>query len=224
MGFKFASGSDYIKEKGIIAEEIRYSPAIKLMNGACPVIKAAGYAQAMSVSSRYACMSVDIRKEVSMYLKNRLSPMRRAFKAGTVLSCLLAGVILAPGAHAVENVPSAATVSATDRPAPLTLQQCIELALEKNHFRVASRYSIEIAEAQHRQALSAYWPQIGVKATYTIMDEDPNFIFPSKPMQVPGFTLPLPAQLGGPLTIPSSNITIPEQKIKLMDRHNFVAT
>jgi outer membrane protein len=100
----------------------------------------------------------------------------------------------------------------------LTLQDCIDLALGKNHSRAVSRFSIDIAEAQHRQATSAYWPQIGIKANYSIMDEDPNFIFPAS-----NITIPQIAIMPG-VTIPTSNLPIPEQNIKLMDRQNFLAT
>ena len=93
----------------------------------------------------------------------------------------------------------------------LTLKDCIDVALGKNHSRGASRFSLEIAEAQHRQALSGYWPQIGVKAAYSVMDHDPNFVFPQKDIALPP-GLPLP------------KLTIPEQNVKLMDKKNFYAT
>src|ERR1035438_1761024 len=104
-----------------------------------------------------------------MNAKKRLSGNQRTVRLITVLSWLLAGVFLASAANAAEAWQSMLTTSASDHTGTLTLQQCIDLALEKNHNRVASRYSIEIAEAQHRQALSAYWPQVGIKANYTIM-------------------------------------------------------
>ncbi|MRR55232.1 MAG: TolC family protein [Deltaproteobacteria bacterium] len=107
----------------------------------------------------------------------------------------------------------------------LTLQNCIDLALRNNHASSASRYSIEIAEAQHRQALSAYWPQVGIKATYSILDEDPNFVFPSRNMQIPASTIIATTPLGPmPIEIPASTFVIPEQNVKLMDRQNFVAS
>ena len=37
--------------------------------------------------------------------------------------------------------------------------------------RPASSYAVEMAEAQHRQALAGYWPQINVKGGYQRMDE-----------------------------------------------------
>lgn len=140
------------------------------------------------------------------------------FLTGATLTFVAAGNV--PDA-AAEDIVSGAGAAA----APFTLQQCIDIALEKNHSRVASRYSIEIAEAQHRQALSAYWPQIGVKGTYSMMDEDPNFIFPSKSMQIPASTIIATTPLGPmPISIPASTYTIPEQNVKLMDKMNFVAT
>jgi len=107
----------------------------------------------------------------------------------------------------------------------LTLKDCLDIALGKNHYRGVSRFSLEIAEAQHQQALSGYWPQIGVKAAYSIMDQDPNFVFPSKSMQIPASTVIATTPLGPmPISVPASSYTIPEQNVKLMDKRNFYAT
>src|ERR1039457_2575327 len=104
----------------------------------------------------------------------------------------------------------------------LTLKDCLDIALEKNHSRGVSRMSLEIAEAQHRQALSGYWPQIGAKAAYSLMDQDPNFVFPSKSMQIPASTVIATTPLGPiPISVPASSFAIPEQNVKLMDKKNF---
>ncbi|HOP40378.1 MAG TPA: TolC family protein [Geobacteraceae bacterium] len=103
----------------------------------------------------------------------------------------------------------------------LSLRDCIDQALSGNHAKAASRYSIEIAEAQHRQALSAYWPLIGIKATYTIMDEDPNFIFPGRAISLQGMSIPINTPSG---QIQLSTLPVPEQDVKLMDKKNFVAS
>lgn len=154
-----------------------------------------------------------------------VSGRKRMLKLSSLFKCFLFGILFTSVASASETPQSPASAPSIDRHDTLTLQQCIDLALQKNHFRVASRYSIEIAEAQHQQALSAYWPQVSGKASYTIMDQDPNFIFPSSTMQTPGFAISLPPQLGGgQIPIPPSNIEIPQQNIKLMDRKNFVAS
>ena len=53
--------------------------------------------------------------------------------------------------------------------------------MEKNHTRPASRFAVAMAEAQHRQALSGYWPQVAAKAGWIHLNEAPNFIFPAAP-------------------------------------------
>jgi outer membrane protein TolC len=142
------------------------------------------------------------------------------------LSCLLAGAAVTPAAHALEPGQSQVATFAADRTGALTLQQCIDLALQKNRFRSVSRYSVEIAEAQHQQALSGYWPQIGAKASFSIMDQDPNFIFPSQNISMPtGTALVMQvATPGGPIQLPLTQLPVPEQNVKLMDRKNFVAS
>ena len=147
----------------------------------------------------------------------------QAFWLCVVLNGLFAADILPPAAaHADDLTQSAAAGSPADRSNTYTLRQCIDLALEKNHLRAASRYSVEIAEAQHRQALSAYWPQIGAKATYTIMDQDPTFIFPSQNINMPQGTALVIQTPGGQM--PLASLPVPEQNVKLMDRKNFVAS
>jgi outer membrane protein len=160
-----------------------------------------------------------------MGVEKRQFRIERRFKVGTVACCLIAGVFLISAAHAAENAPSPAAAATTSQSGPLMLQQCIDIALQKNRFRAVSRYSIEIAEAQHQQALSGYWPQLGAKASYSIMDQDPNFIFPSNSIQIPASTILATTPLGPmPIDIPANNFSIPEQNVKLMDRKNFVAS
>jgi outer membrane protein TolC len=143
-----------------------------------------------------------------------------------VLGCLLAGTVRVTAAHALEQRQSPPSISSADHSGSLSLQQCIELAVQKNLYRSASRYSVEIAEAQHQQALSGYWPQIGAKASFSIMDQDPNFIFPSQNISMPtGTALVMQvATPGGPIQLPLTQLPVPEQNVKLMDRKNFVAS
>lgn len=79
----------------------------------------------------------------------------------------------------------------------LSLEHCVEVALQNNHRRPASRYAVAMAEAQHRQALAGYWPQIGAKGGFQRMDESTNFLFPAKSFSVPAgtaiITMPNPA-------------------------------
>lgn len=137
---------------------------------------------------------------------------------------ILVSAILAPVVGAADGKIGQPAAAVTNGPSmnALTLQDCIDLALEKNHSRAVSRFSIEIAEAQHRQATSAYWPQVGIKANYTVMDEDPNFIFPGRDISMPQGTALIAQTPFG--QVPLSNLPIPEQNVKLMDKKNFVST
>ncbi|NIA30277.1 MAG: TolC family protein [Actinobacteria bacterium] len=99
----------------------------------------------------------------------------------------------------------------------VSLDDCIDMALKNNHFRPAAQYAVKIAEAQRKQALSAYWPQLAANSVYTVMDEAPNFLFPASTMAVPPIKI-----LGFDLNLPP--VDVPEQDIKLMDRKNWFST
>ena len=103
------------------------------------------------------------------------------------------------------------------------LEECLQAALQNNHRRPASRYAVEMAEAQHRQALAGYWPQIDVQGGYQRMDESSNFIFPSSNIAMPmGGSIPI--TIPGYGTIPVSSFSVPVQDVKLMDEESFRAT
>lgn len=84
----------------------------------------------------------------------------------------------------------------------LPLEECIEIALQSNHRIGMSKYAVLIAEAQHQEALSGYWPQFTFKAGYQRTDEPPNYIFPSSVFQFPGSVIQIPPG--------STTVTIPE--------------
>ena len=155
----------------------------------------------------------------------RLFRRRSTLVLSLILSCLPVGVVTASAADAADTPQPALTAPAGANVSPRTLQQCVDLALEKNRFRTASRYSIEIAEAQHQQALSGYWPQIGAKANYSIMDQEPNFIFPAQNVSLGGGTLTLTTPYPAPYdVIKLQSLPVPQQNVKLMDRRNFAAS
>jgi len=85
----------------------------------------------------------------------------------------------------------------------LSLDECLKTAFEKNHRRPISEFAVALAEAQHRQALAGYWPQVGVKAGYERLSDPLNFIFPAETMQVPAQSVSVP---GGTMvvTIPAN--------------------
>ncbi len=126
----------------------------------------------------------------------------------------------------------------------LGLEECLRIAFEKNHKRPASGFAVRMAEAQHRQALSAYWPQVKATAGVIRMDEAPNFVFPGSQMYIPAQTITTtpstavvsipanafgpgfpPAAVQMPVSVPAQTVgtpaqifPIPEQNVRLMER------
>lgn len=135
-------------------------------------------------------------------------------------------------------------------PQVLSLEDCLRITMEKNHRRPASRFAVAMAEAQHRQALAGYWPQINANVGWTRIDEPPNFVFPASAMYIPpqtvsvpggSATVTIPANAFGPgfppvavqmpVAFPGQEITtqaqlfaVPEQNVKLMDPQSVTAS
>src|ERR1017187_7167397 len=163
----------------------------------------------------------------------------RLFLAG-----LSAAAALYPG-FAAETPPVVLAA-----PQVLSLQDCLRLAMENNRRRPASRFAVAMAEAQHRQALAGYWPQVTAKAGYFRLDGAPNFIFPASTMVVPAQTVTVPAgtamvtipaeafapgfppaPIQMPVAFPGQSITtaaqvfpIPQQNVKLLNPDNFTVS
>ena len=153
--------------------------------------------------------------------------------------------ICAVFAQASELTPSEA-IPTPDGDRVMSLDQCLDTALRNNHRRPASRFAVAVAEAQHHQALSGYWPQLKLQAGYQRMDESPDFLFPSTVMGVPAQNITTPAStalitvpagvLGPtaiqlPVSVPSQTITtaaqaypIPAQDVKLMNPDSFTGS
>ncbi len=160
---------------------------------------------------------------------------------GLRISCGLAALLLSVPTSAVAqtarpNTPSSVPVMPLDR--------CMAMALQKNHRRPGSKFAVAIAEAQHRQALAAYWPQVEGKAGYQRLDEPMNFLFPGGAMQIPAqsvsvpggaalVTIPAnafgpgfpPANVQLPVAFPGQTVstsaqlfTVPGQDVKVLDR------
>jgi outer membrane protein len=148
-------------------------------------------------------------------------PRYPAGKLFALFCCMLAGMFFTTVTAAAGDDfgPNTTTNHAQPLSKVLDLQKCIDIAIANNHSRKASRLGIEIAEAQHKQALSAYWPQVGIKANYTIMDEDPDFIFPANTVNV----TTVQQTASGPITV-TMPASVSRQDIKLMDRENLYAT
>lgn len=132
----------------------------------------------------------------------------------------------------------------------LTLEECLETALKSSHLRPASQFAVAMAEAQHRQALAGYWPQVNFKAGYQRMDEPLNFLFPASGIQIPAQSVTVPGGAavvtipagalapgfppsaiqmpvsypGQTINTPAQNFAIPEQNIKLLNKDLVMGT
>jgi hypothetical protein len=139
--------------------------------------------------------------------------------------------------------------AAQTRLSGLSLEDCPRIAMEKKRLSPASRFAVAMAEAQHRQALAGYCPQISAKGGLTRFDEAPNFIFPTSMMYVPPRTVTVPggttsvaipanafgpgfppAAVQIPVSFPGHSVSttarifpIPEQNIKVANPQNYEA-
>lgn len=87
---------------------------------------------------------------------------------------------------------------------------CLKLAFENNRRRMISMAAVEIAEAQHRQSLSGYWPQLKMIISASRMDDDPSFIFPEETTNY---------KISGISQTPlDTTVTVPQKDVKIMDR------
>ncbi|MBN1380127.1 MAG: TolC family protein [Deltaproteobacteria bacterium] len=100
------------------------------------------------------------------------------------LSVLLSVVLILIGIWGTANGETAVGKLHEKNLLNLTLQDCIDIAFQKSLVRGVSQTSIQIAEAQRNQALSARWPQLKFSMTAMRWDESPNFVFPSQPLSL----------------------------------------
>ena len=126
---------------------------------------------------------------------------------------------------------------------PLSLDECIEIAMKKSHRRPASQFAVDMAEAEHRQALAGYWPQVNFQGGYQRLSEPLNFLFPASAMEIPAESIKVPSgqalvtipqgafgpgfppstvQLpvsypGQTINTPAQEFPIPSQNIKVLD-------
>lgn len=175
----------------------------------------------------------------------------RLVKSGTALAALALSLLPGFGADigAPTNAPAQVPRDATIR--KMSLADCLAMAMEQSHRRPASRFAVALAEAQHRQALAGYWPQVNGQVGYQHLDESPDFLFPASQMAVPAQTITVPAgtakisvpaQLVNPLAPPGQTVQLPvstpaekitvapqqipiaDEDVKLMDPDNYDAS
>jgi outer membrane protein TolC len=135
---------------------------------------------------------------------------------------------------------AAPTLAMTNLSRPLIpavgLDEAIQTALDNNRRRPASRFAVAMAEAQHKQALSAYWPQLSIRGSYQRKDEAANFLFPANSFSLPAQSIPFPPGTSIPLNtpmgtvplaalpVPAQNFEIPAQDVKIMDEDSYLAS
>ncbi|MCD2449124.1 TolC family protein [Methylicorpusculum oleiharenae] len=96
----------------------------------------------------------------------------------------------------------------------LSLQDCIEIALQRNQQMQISSASIAMAEAQYQQAMSAYWPRISADVNAQRADEDRTFSGKTSVKLPPALGAALGGAVGG---APISSLPM-DLDVKLFDR------
>ncbi len=145
---------------------------------------------------------------------------------------LASAALLVTAASSRTSAQPAAAAARPPAPAAreMSLDQCLKTAMEKNHSRPASKLAVTAAEARHRQVLSAYWPQVSLRAAYEALDQPQNFVFPSSTYEIgpSALTVPLPPGLlpvpSLTIPVPAQRITVPEQDVALSDERSVYAS
>jgi len=152
-------------------------------------------------------------------------------------------VILAARPQEGRNPASPDSPATPEAGKPLSLDECLDIAMKKSHRRPASQFAVAMAEAQHRQALAGYWPQVNLQGGYQRLSKPLNFLFPASAVQIPSESITVPSGMamvtipanafapgfppstvqlpvsypGQNINTPAQNFPIPEQNIKVVD-------
>lgn len=150
---------------------------------------------------------------------------------------LLCAIVVALG-------PWAGLAQQPAQPGAMSLDTCLSTALKNSHLKPVSQFAVAMAEAQHRQTLAGYWPQVNLKATYQRLDQPVNFLFPSSTFPIPAQTIAVPggtalvtipanafgpgfppANLQMPVSFPGQSVStpaqqfvVPQQDVRVLDR------
>lgn len=84
----------------------------------------------------------------------------------------------------------------------MDLRECLHVALEYNRERPATLFQVQIAEAQHRQAMAGYFPHLIASGGSNLRSDDVSFVFPETQFNLPASQISVPAMS---LAIPSTN-------------------
>lgn len=97
----------------------------------------------------------------------------------------------------------------------LTMERCIQIALEKNKQNEISQKLIEKSAAQLKQAESARMPQLDISSSAYMNDEDINFTQPPLQVKIP------PIDLLG-MTLSLDAVDFPAQSFKIADNKSIM--
>ena len=97
----------------------------------------------------------------------------------------------------------------------LTVERCVQIALEKNKQNAISQKLIEKSGAQLKQAESARMPQLEISSSAYMNDEDINFIQPPLQVKIP------PIDLLG-MTLSLDAVDFPAQSFKIADNKSIM--
>ena len=130
----------------------------------------------------------------------------------------------------------------------LSIDECLSIAMENSRRRPASLFAVAMAEAQHRQALAGYWPQVNLKGAYLHTRRGAQLPIPGHERARSGavdqrprrdcerhYTCrrvsadPAPIQLpvafpGQTINTPPGQIPVPAQDIKLLNPDSFMGS
>jgi outer membrane protein len=108
---------------------------------------------------------------------------------------------------------AASSTVAAERLENLTLDQATEIALQNHRSLRVSQASLDMAEAQYRQAMAAFRPKVGLTTGFERADQDRSFTFEGSFAVDPGAVFG-----GGPGTMgPARDLPI-SMDVKLFDR------
>ncbi len=113
----------------------------------------------------------------------------------------------------ISGIACALEADTTAAPQKLTLEACIQMALEKHQALQVSAANVAMAEAMYRQAMSAYWPSIKAEVDAQRSDQDRTFSVQGQ-FELPNDVAQL-LQLG--LAKPVGTIPL-NMNVKLFDR------
>lgn len=104
--------------------------------------------------------------------------------------------------------------ASADSLAKLTLEQAIQIALQNHRSMQASQASLDMAEAQYRQAMAAFLPHLGLEAGVQRADQDRTFTFKGTIMTP---AMDLSSLLGPGAILPSQPIPM-DLKVEMFAR------